>query len=167
MDDTQGKGMSEEQAQNLRALEAAAGEPDAAVAQLEQKEADQAQAVMDQGTTENVQAVMLMLQLAVPLLSKLYPSIGDVYTEDACVSVASSVGPVLTKYGVSLGDMGGKYKEEITMVVVCWPIAAATYEGIKSDIAAREKQVPKAVASKREFRHPEAVAPTHEPVVLG
>ncbi len=113
--------------------------------------AEQEAAEVSQMTMDNVQGIMMMLGVAVPLLSKMYPSLEAVYTEEACASVASSVGPVLSKYGVSLGDMGGRYKEEITMVVVCWPIAAATVVAVKSDIAARAKpvdtQVPKAVAS--------------------
>jgi hypothetical protein len=86
---------------------------------------------------ENGQGVALILDLAVPILGKLYPSLLDVYTPEACAAVAASMGPVLAKYGINLKEWGGAYKEEIGALFVCGPIAWATVAGIKADIAAR------------------------------
>lgn len=154
--------MPDEQAAALASLERAAAEPDREVAKIEEEEAAEQEQALAQQVDQNSQAVRMMLDIGVPFLSKLYPSLIDVYTEEARTAVSLTVGPVLTKYGINLGDMGGRYREEIAMVVVCGPIAFATFEGIKADIAARAKPVPKAPASTAQ-----AVAPTAEPARLG
>lgn len=123
--------------------EQAAAGPEAVIAQAE---ADQ-EAVMVNGNTEQV---AFMLGLAVPILGQMFPSVLEVYTPEAQAAVAGTVGPVLTKYGVDLSDMGSKWGPEIACVVVCGPIALATYKGINADLAAaaaKKPQVPKAVAS--------------------
>lgn len=122
--------------------QAAAG-PEAVIAQAE---ADQAIAMADGNATQ----VAMILGLAVPILGQMFPSIIEVYTPEAQAAVAGTVGPVLSKYGVDLGDMGSKWGPEIACVVVCGPIAMATYKGINADLAAaaaKNKQAPKAVAS--------------------
>jgi hypothetical protein len=86
---------------------------------------------------ENTQGVEMILATAVPVLGKLYPSLVAVYTPDACAAVAMSLGPVLAKYGINLKEWGGKYQEEIGALFVCGPIAWATVQGIKADIAER------------------------------
>lgn len=86
---------------------------------------------------ENTQGVEMILATAVPLLSTMYPSLAEVYTPAACTAVAASLGPVLAKYNINLKEWGGKYQEEIGALFVCGPIAWATVQGIKADIAAR------------------------------
>jgi hypothetical protein len=94
---------------------------------------------------ENVRGVGMILALAVPVLSKLYPSIEAVYTDEACGEVAAALGPVLAKYNVNLKDFGGRWQEEIGAAIVCGPIAWATVQAIKADIAARVGNSPQAV----------------------
>lgn len=154
--------MAPEQAADLRRLQLAAGEPNADIQALEDAEAAQAAAELDVQTDQNSKAVRMGLDVAIPFLCKLYPSLEAIYDEQARAAVATTVGPVLSKYGVDLGDIGGRYKEEIAMVLVCGPIAVATYQGVKADIEAREKRVPKAVASTSSGA-PQAA----EPVKLG
>jgi len=156
-------GMSVEQAADLRRLQMAADQPNAEIQKLEDAEAAHAAAEVAAQVDQNTNAVRMGLDIAIPFLSRLYPSLAEVYTDDARGAVAMTVGPVLTKYGVDLGDVGGRYREEIAMVVVCGPIAMATYHGIKADVEAREKSVPKAVAAKPVEQAPEA----SEPVRLG
>lgn len=127
-------------------------------AMVQQAEADQ----MQQQQGQNTGQVRMILALAVPILGKLYPSIEDIYTEPTCDQVAAALGPVLTKYGVDLGDLGGKWGEEIAAIMVCGPIAFATYKGIMADIAARAP-VPKAVASNQ----PVSIEKAPETVILG
>jgi hypothetical protein len=154
--------MSDEQAADLRRLELSAGEPDVEQQQAAELQAqDEAQQVAA-AADKNTASVALMLALAVPFLGKLYPCIIDIYTDEAQAAMAGTLGPVLTKHHINLGDLGGEYKEEIAAVIVCGPIAWATYTGIKADIASRAQQVPKAVASNLQ-KAPQ----TAEPVVLG
>lgn len=87
---------------------------------------------------QNAGALALILGTAVPILSKLYPSLEAVYTEEACQSIVGSVSPVLAKHGVDLSQWGGAYREEIGAVMVCAPIAWATVQAVKADITARE-----------------------------
>lgn len=154
--------MADEQAMDLRRLKLAASQPNAELQALEDAEAAQAADEQAFQIDQNTGSVRMGLDIAIPFLSKLYPSLADIYTDEARAAVAMTVGPVLTKHGVNLGDIGGQYKEEIAMVAVCGPIAMATYQGIKADIAARERQVPKAVASEAK-----QAAPAGEPVTLG
>jgi hypothetical protein len=93
---------------------------------------------------ENRQGVVMILELALPIIGEMYPSLQTIYTPDAQRAIAGTMGPLLAKYGVNLKDMGGRYQEEIAAAFVCGPIAWATVKGIKADIAARAG-APKAV----------------------
>lgn len=135
--------MADEQRANLAALEMGAAQPDQAAALIESAEAD-AQAAAQGANTGQVR---MILALAVPVLGKLYPCLIDIYDDTTCEQVAGTLGPVLTKYGIDLGDLGGKWGPEIAAIMVCGPVAFATYKGIMADIASRGAQVPKAVAS--------------------
>lgn len=149
----------------LAALAAQAGMLDT------EQEANGPQAMVAQAQAEqqveqqnaNTGQVRMILALAVPILGKLYPCLVDIYDDSTCDNVAATLGPVLTKYNIDLGDMGAKWGPEIAAVMVCGPVAFATYQGIMADIASRKPQVPKAVASNGQ-KAPEK-AP--EPVVLG
>jgi len=148
--------MPAEQLAELRRLELGANEPNNELQAMEDAEAAQAAAEVAAQADQNSNAVRMGLDIAIPFLSRLYPSLAEVYTDEARGAVAATVGPVLTKYGIDLGDVGGRYREEIAMVVVCGPIAMATYQGMKADIEAREKQAPKAVAAKPVSEPPKA-----------
>lgn len=152
----QAPAISDEQAADLRRLQLAADEPNKEMQALEDAEAANQAAEVAAQVDQNSNAVRMGLDIAIPFLARLYPSLADVYTDDARMAVAMTVGPVLTKYGVDLGDVGGRYREEIAVVAVCGPIAMATYQGIKADVEAREKQAPKAVAAKQVDEPPKA-----------
>jgi hypothetical protein len=130
--------MSDENSElNSLLKQAAAVDGDLAAQAPEAIEAAQELQAVVSLAEENAQGVQMILGLAVPVLSRLYPSLADVYTDEACTAVAGSLGPLLAKYGVSLKDWGGKYQEEIGAALVCGPMAWATVQAIKTDIAAR------------------------------
>lgn len=110
--------------------EVSAQAPEAQMAAIEQAQAFDL-------ASENSQGVRMMLDMAIPMLGAMYPSLEAVYTEQTRQQVAMALGPVMAKHGVSLKEWGGKYGEEIAAVFVCGPIALATYKGIKNDIEAR------------------------------
>lgn len=139
--------MGDEQAADLRRLQLAAAEPDADQASQEAAAADQAAAEQDSHAQGNSQQVAFILALAVPILGQIFPSILEIYTDQAQAAVSGTVGPVLTKYGVDLSNMATDYGAEIACVMVCGPIALATYKGVSSDLAAKKEQAPKAIAS--------------------
>jgi len=105
--------------------------------------------------SQNTAAVSMMLDLAIPMIGRLYPSLDAIYTPDARAAVAASLGPVLAKHNIDLKQWGGQYQEEIACAIVCGPIALATVAGVKADIAARASAPPKAAAlgPKTELDH--------------
>lgn len=135
--------MPDEQAQNLRALQLAADEPDAELQRLDDAEGEQAQALHDDQNASNSKNVALILALAVPVLGKFYPSIGVIYTDDVQADVARTIGPVLSKYGIDLDSVAGNYGPEIAAAFVCVPLAMATVAGVKADILASRRESPK------------------------
>jgi hypothetical protein len=88
----------------------------------------------------NGRMVAGVLEMAAPMIAPLYPSVAAVYTPDVCAQVGGALGPVMAKYGIDLGDWGGKYKEELTALFVCVPVALATLKAIKADVAAKQPQ---------------------------
>lgn len=111
-------------------------------------------------TSQNGQQVRMMLAIAVPVLGGMFPSITELYTDQKCDMVAASLAPVLTKYNINLGGLSDR--PEIAALLVCGPLAFATYKGIQADIAARNTQLPKGSAS-----NPIQAPPVAEEVRLG
>lgn len=96
----------------------------------------------------NGRTVTGVLEMAAPMISPLYPSVAAVYTPEVCAQVGGALGPVMAKYGIDLGEWGGRYKEEITALFVCVPVALATLKAIKADVAARAPQTPKEIEAQ-------------------
>lgn len=152
----------------LEALSMEAAELDGAQAASspEAIQAEQAAAAAVTLADENGQAVTMMIQVAVPILGALYPSLPAVYTPEAVGAIAATVGPVLAKHGIVLKDLGGAYKEEIAAAVVCAPIAWATIKAVQGDILAKRKQVGQAITQAVAERPKVAPMPA-APEVLG
>lgn len=124
----------------LAALEMQAAQLDGETAALSPEAVMAAHAETEQFdlANENAKGVSMCLEMAVPILGELYPSLVAIYTPAACERVAGALGPLLAKYGIDLGEVGGRYKEEIGAAFICGPIAWATYKGIMADVAARK-----------------------------
>lgn len=117
----------------------AAASPEAMIqAQQQTEEQAAASSLLEQ----NAKAIYAMTDLAMPLLGKLYPSIPDAVPDKDRQTLAGVWAPVLTKHGINLADMGGKYKEEIAAVVLSLPIVLAAADAIRTDIAERAKKKP-------------------------
>ena len=78
----------------------------------------------------------------------MYPSVAAVYTEEVCAQVGGSLGPVMAKYGIDLGEWGGRYKEELTALFVCVPVVLATLKALKTDVAARAPKTPQEIEAE-------------------
>lgn len=103
-------------------------------------EAVQAAQEMAQAMTmaeTNGRTVAGVLEMASPMIAPMYPKVAAVYTPDVCAQVGGALGPVMAKYGIDLGEWGGRYKEELTALFVCVPIALATFKALKEDVADR------------------------------
>ncbi|MGZ8301221.1 MAG: hypothetical protein ACXW2U_00805 [Telluria sp.] len=113
----------------------------------------------------NQQGVAMILDMALPILGTMYPSLETVYTPEARAAVAASLGPVMAKYGINLQEWGGRYQEEIGALFVCGPIAWATVKAVKTDIMARQAAQPSAVTKgeRAAVQAPPAVAGDLQP----
>lgn len=159
----------EEEAASLRMLGSMASVEDAHAREQADQEQAQADAQLMSMEQENEAALTLVADLAMPVFTMCgFPAVGRVLQESHPAGptngqmLAKAWAPVLTKHGISLGDLGGAYKAEIGALMVTVPIAGAIWAAVKEDTGRREKPVPKAVA--------EAVpvdTGTEQPIVLG
>lgn len=76
-----------------------------------------------------------LLQFAGGLLFPLYPSLAKVYTPEVIDRLASSAAPLLTKYGVNLEAVFGRFGPEIGFAIVAVPLIAPTVAAIRADRA--------------------------------
>ncbi len=136
--------VSDEQAADLAALEAAAGqqaaEPGRALAAQEQE---------PQGPTlqEEIAGAMGM---AVAVLSPMLPSLRTIYTPEAIGAASGAVGALCEKHGWLSDGLMGRYGEEIACLAVCGPLAWATYNGVRADLEAMRKAKPIDAVTKGE-----------------
>lgn len=104
------------------------------------QEAEQAVQLADQNTN----AFRMILGMATGVFAMVgYPSVAAVLDEGKREALALAWGPLATKYGYDLSNMGSEYREEIGALFVTAPIAMAVWKGIKEDAAAREAAKPK------------------------
>ncbi|NIA56187.1 hypothetical protein HAV22_21375 [Massilia sp. TW-1] len=159
----------DEESASLRALGAMASAEDVQARELADQEQAQEDAALMSLEQENEQALMLVAELATPVfLTFGFPAVAEVLREPHAAGptnaqmLAKAWAPVLTKYGVSLGDLGGQYRAEIGALMITMPIAGAIWSAVKADTTRKAKPVPKAVVEAV----PEAQA-AQEQVTLG
>lgn len=120
---------SSEQAADFAALQAAAGPgPDEVTAEEQQEQARPDLAVEIAG----------LVQAAVGMLAPMFPSLPGIYTPEATQAASVAVAGVCHKHGWMQGGVMGRWGEEIACVAIVGPLAFATYQGVKSDIAERQ-----------------------------
>lgn len=81
----------------------------------------------------------------VAVLSPMFPSLKETYTDTTTKAAAGAVAAVCTKHGWLGGGVFGEWGEEIAAAAIVGPLAFATYQGIKSDIAARTPDKPERI----------------------
>jgi hypothetical protein len=142
----------DEEAASLRALGAMANAEDVQARELADQEQAQEDAALLSLEQENEQALMLVAELATPVfLTFGFPAVAEVLRELHAAGptnaqmLAKAWAPVLTKYGVNLGDLGGQYRAEIGALMITMPIAGAVWNAVKADTTRKANPVPKAV----------------------
>ena len=130
--------VSPEQAADLQRLQQAATEGQAAP--------------LAEGQEEPAPAVDLAGELSaltlafVAMASPLLPSLAVIYTPDTTQAAASAVAAVCEKHGWLQDGIAQGYGEEVAAAVVLVPLAIATAQGVKHDLAELErKNKPQAV----------------------
>jgi len=105
-----------------------------------------------------------MLLLASKMVAPMFPSVAEIYTEEACGAVGAAVAPVCVKHGWLQNGIGGEWAEELMCLAVVGPMAVATYIAASKDIEARAKARGKDKAKPEEKELP---APAGLPAVPG
>lgn len=83
-----------------------------------------------------------LIRFAVALFVPLYPSLAAVYTEPAQGRLAQAAGPVMAKYGWTMGGLFEKWGPEINLAIVGIPLAIETSKAIRADTVARTAAKP-------------------------
>lgn len=91
----------------------------------------------------------------------MFPSVKAIYTDEVTKAAAASIAAVCVKHGWLSGGLMGEYAEEMMALMVCGPLALATVQAVKSDLAAMKK--PTAAPSGTVGPEPEGEA---QPVVM-
>lgn len=81
------------------------------------------------------EAAMLVSTLVL-IAGPFFPSVPRIWTKEKQSAVAAAAAPVMAKYGFTLGDFMGAYKEEIALLLVAGPVILETIDGVKADRAA-------------------------------
>lgn len=90
-----------------------------------------------------------VITVCVGILAPFFPSLPGVYAGHVVQAVAQATAPVLEKYGVNMGGLFDRYKEEIQCAIVVVPVALATRAAIEKDLAARKTEDKKPEAPRR------------------
>jgi len=122
-----------EQAADLAALQAAAAGSEEQGTQTAEPEALR---------LDLAQEITGLASVAVATMGPMFPSIKTIYTQQVIETAAQAVAAVCNKHGWMQGGMMGKWGEEIACAAIIGPLAWQTHQGIKADLAAREKEKP-------------------------
>ena len=151
---------STEQAADLSALQAMAGEGVQPVGEAQEVAA----AVPDLAGE-----IAGLVTAAVGMLAPMFPSLPGIYTPQATQAAAQAVAGVCQKHGWLQDGMMGRWGEEIACAAIVGPLAFATYQGVQADMAARKPAEPKpgAIAFDQPVAVDASMAPGAKTVSVG
>lgn len=152
--------MPEEQAAEFAALNSAAVDANAS------PEAVQAAPVLPSLADELTGLVTALIAVASPM----FPSLKPIYTPEVISAASGAVAAVCKKHGWLSGGVMGEYAEEVTALIVCAPLALATVQAVRSDLAAMKPKAapvaaPVVAAVTPPPDQPEAEAPAFSMVL--
>lgn len=75
----------------------------------------------------------MLLNLGVTMAGQFWPCVPAIWTKDKQTAVAAAAAPVMEKYGFTLGDFMGAYKEEIGLLFVAGPLVLQTLDAVKAE----------------------------------
>lgn len=111
--------------------------------------------------------VAALLQAVAGMLAPVFPSLATIYTEPTCRRLGEAAAPVMDKYGVSVGGLFDRWGAEITLAATALPVALASWQGIKADMAASRVQAAKPANEAGNYAAERAQdAPTPPPAVI-
>lgn len=148
--------MAEDQAAEFAALQASALGENAAPAEAETP--------IDISLAGELAGIAGALLAAV---GPMFPSVKALYTEEVTKGAAAAIAAVCVKHGWLSGGLMGEYAEEITALMICGPLAIATSQAVKVDLAAMKAKsgaAPSVAVSPAPTLQPEPSGPA--PIVL-
>lgn len=96
-----------------------------------------------------------LIEFARSLLLPLYPRLEAVYTPEVCGRLGAAAGPLMAKYGLTLGGLFDRWAPEIGFAIVALPLVRPTIEAIRADRGQADGKPPAAA----DVPHPVDVAP--------
>ncbi|SKC92234.1 hypothetical protein [Paraburkholderia hospita] len=102
-----------------------------------------------------------VLKLVRDLIGPLLPYIPEIYTDDVCAAVADKTVPVLDKYGIAIGGVGGLLGPELALAALVLPLGYVT---VKTHKAYKEALANEARAARQAAIGTQTVQPA-APVV--
>lgn len=81
-----------------------------------------------------------LVSMGVALLSPMFPSLKEIYTEQAVGAASGALAGVCNKHGWMQGGMVGGWGEELACIAIVGPLAFATVQGVQGDLAKRRKK---------------------------
>lgn len=72
-----------------------------------------------------------LIEFARSLLLPLYPRLEAVYTPEVCGRLGAAAGPLMAKYGLTLGGLFDRWAPEIGFAIVALPLVRPTIEAIR------------------------------------
>jgi hypothetical protein len=127
--------MTEEQKADFSLLNMQASEQTAQDIAAEQQKAEHEQ----NEATSLQQELEGFIDFAVKMLKPIFPSLGGIYTPEVINGLSVSGASLCAKHGWMTGGLMKEWGEEIGFLVIALPVGYATYNGVKGDIAARQK----------------------------
>lgn len=77
-----------------------------------------------------------LLTILAGLFTPVFPSLAKIYTPQTVQSLADAAVPVMQKRGWTTGEFLGKWAAELALAAVAVPVALATVQGVRADLAA-------------------------------
>lgn len=81
---------------------------------------------------DNVQEANDLITFGVALFVPIVPAIEPIYTQERISKLSAALGPVLDKYGLTLGGIFARWGAEINLLIVGIPIGMETARAIKA-----------------------------------
>lgn len=81
-----------------------------------------------------------LVSMGVALLSPMFPSLKEIYTEQAVGAASGALAGVCNKRGWMQGGMVGGWGEELACLAIVGPLVFATVQGVQGDLAKKRKK---------------------------
>lgn len=114
-------------------------------------------------TTE--QELRALLFIVTKMLSPMLPSLGVIYTKANIAEIAAATAPVIDKYGLEKYIKLAAWEKEIMCASVLLPLAVATFQGVKHDIASLKKSKADHEQAAAEKKSNEGTPPKEPPSI--